>query len=223
MWYCERAGRGVRPQIPALNITKGKFAMSNKSILPAIFEGKPVRHILRGFDPWFAAIDVCAILGIQNSRKAVSVLDPDERDDVSLSDVIGRHQVMTVISEAGLYTLILRSRKAITPGTVEHRFRRWVTHEVIPQIRKFGAYREPSKYACYLTSSELTPDEKDEVIWCLLRWGAHKAKMIMEIIGQDRRTSEFRREHGIPDPPWLMRYKPIREDDDKIYHSDLAH
>jgi len=84
-------------------------------------------------EPWFVAIDVCRNAGIANSRNVIASLDDDEKDGVQIMDAIGRTQETTVVSEAGLYSLILRSRK---PEAKE--FKRWITHEVIPSIRKHG-------------------------------------------------------------------------------------
>ena len=92
--------------------------------------------------PWFVAADVCRVLGLVNSRRSVEKLDADEKG-VSLSDTLGGKQKLTIISESGLYTLILRCDDAIKPGTVAHRFRKWVTNEVLPQIRRTGAYAPP--------------------------------------------------------------------------------
>ena len=111
-------------------------------------EVRPVRVVHRKGEPWFVAKDVCAALGIKNSRDAISVLDADEVGGVGLTYTPSNQhgtfdpvqQEVTVISESGLYTLILRSRQATTPGTVAHRFRRWVTGEVLPQLRRAGAY-----------------------------------------------------------------------------------
>lgn len=89
-------------------------------------------------NPWFIANDVCAALGIVNPRKAVSRLDDDERDDVTTSDVIGREQVTNIINESGLYSLILTSRK----GSAK-KFKKWLTSEVLPSIRKTGGYQLP--------------------------------------------------------------------------------
>lgn len=86
-------------------------------------------------DPWFVAKDVCDILGLENSRKATAELDPDEKNTVTISDGIPGNPNKTIISEPGLYKLIMRSRK---PEAKE--FQRWVTHEVLPAIRKHGAY-----------------------------------------------------------------------------------
>ena len=85
-------------------------------------------------DPWFAAKDVCDCLGLGNSRQAISRLDDDEKGVIS-NDTLGGKQEMTFVSEAGLYTLIGTSRKKEAKD-----FRRWVTHEVLPSIRKHGIY-----------------------------------------------------------------------------------
>lgn len=86
-------------------------------------------------DPWFVAKDVCDILEISNNRDAISQLDSDEKNTVVISDGIPGNPNKTIISEPGLYKLIMRSRK---PEARE--FQRWVTHEVLPSIRKRGIY-----------------------------------------------------------------------------------
>lgn len=84
---------------------------------------------------WFVAKDVCDVLGIKNSRDALKKLDEDERHDVGLTDAIGRSQPTSAINESGLYALILRSKKPNARA-----FRKWVTAEVLPAIRKTGGY-----------------------------------------------------------------------------------
>lgn len=86
-------------------------------------------------DPWFVAKDVCDILEISNNRDAISQLDSDEKNTVVISDGIPGNPNKTIISEPGLRKLIMRSRK---PEARE--FQRWVTHEVLPSIRKHGIY-----------------------------------------------------------------------------------
>lgn len=100
------------------------------------FTNNQVRvHIDGNGDPWFVSKDVCNILGLKNSRKAITDLDDDEKNTVTISDGIPGNPTKTVISEAGLYKLIMRSRKQTAK-----QFQRWVTHEVLPTIRKHGAY-----------------------------------------------------------------------------------
>ena len=93
-----------------------------------------VRSVLIDGNPWFAAADVCRALDIGNSRQAVSRLDDDEKGVIS-ADTPGGEQRMTFVNESGLYSLVLGSRK---PEARE--FKRWITHDVIPSIRKTGAY-----------------------------------------------------------------------------------
>lgn len=94
----------------------------------------PVRVVMKDGEPWFVAKDVCDCLELGNPRTSIALLDDDEKG-VHTVDTPGGSQEMSVISEAGLYSLILRSRK---PEAKE--FKRWVTHEVLPSIRKTGQY-----------------------------------------------------------------------------------
>ena len=93
-----------------------------------------IRTVTRAGQPWFVAADVCRALEIGNNRMAVERLDPDEKD-VSSIDTPGGMQEMSIITEAGLYSLILGSRKPEAKA-----FKRWITHEVIPAIRRHGMY-----------------------------------------------------------------------------------
>lgn len=109
------------------------------------FEDKvQVRTVAKNDEVWFVAADVCAAIGIRNSRDAVSNLDEDEKG-VALTDTLGGEQEVAIINESGMYALILRSRNATKPGTVQHRFRKWVTSEVLPSIRKTGTYTMPDR------------------------------------------------------------------------------
>ena len=100
------------------------------------FKGAALRTLTdKAGEPWFVAKDVCDILGLENSRKATAELDSDEKNTVTISDGIAGNPNKTIISEPGLYRLVMKSRK---PEAKE--FQRWVTHEVLPQIRKTGGY-----------------------------------------------------------------------------------
>ena len=101
------------------------------------FDSHAVRVVLRDGDPWFVAADVCAALTIGNTAMALERLDDDEKG-VSSIDTLGGMQQMAIVNEPGLYTLILGSRKPEAK-----RFKRWITHEVLPSIRKTGAYVDP--------------------------------------------------------------------------------
>lgn len=98
-------------------------------------EKAPIRVQLINSKPWFVAKDVCEVLGIANHKDAASRLDEDERRGVGITDPIGRPQTVTAVSESGLYSLVFQSRKAEAK-----KFRKWVTSEVLPSIRKKGYY-----------------------------------------------------------------------------------
>lgn len=90
-----------------------------------------IRTVMKGNEPWFVAADVCRALEIQNYTQAVSRLDEDERAMFN----IGRQGETNCVNEPGLYSLVLGSRKPEARS-----FKRWITHEVIPAIRKHGLY-----------------------------------------------------------------------------------
>ncbi|WP_077735657.1 BRO-N domain-containing protein [Bacillus sonorensis] len=100
------------------------------------YQDQQVRTVVKDGEPWFVAKDVCDVLGITDARKSVNLLDEDERNSVPVTDSLGRNQETFIINEPGLYSLILRSRK---PEAKQ--FKRWITHEVIPTIRKTGSYQ----------------------------------------------------------------------------------
>lgn len=94
-----------------------------------------VRIILQDNEPWFVAKDVCDCLEINNSRQALSRLDYDEKNSVILNDGTAGNPEKSIVNEYGLYSLVLSSRK---PEAKE--FKRWITHEVLPALRKTGSY-----------------------------------------------------------------------------------
>lgn len=101
-----------------------------------------VRTVVIDDEPWFVAADVCRALDIGNSRQAVTRLDDDEKNTVTLNDGIPGNPEKTVVNEPGLYSLVLGSRKPEAKA-----FKRWITHEVIPAIRKTGGYHVPQSPA----------------------------------------------------------------------------
>ncbi|HBN2547835.1 TPA: hypothetical protein L2B17_005204 [Klebsiella oxytoca] len=102
-------------------------------------ENHPIRVVLVNGEPWFVAADVCKALDIVDNRAAVRKLDDDEKGGYSLPTP-GGVQSVGIVNESGLYTLILRCRDAVKQGTTAWRFRKWVTNEVLPAIRKSGEY-----------------------------------------------------------------------------------
>ena len=99
------------------------------------YQGNDVRAIKKDNEPWFIAADVCRVLKIGNPTMALERLDEDEKALSSIEGISRGNTQANIISEAGLYTLILGSRK---PQAKD--FKRWVTHEVLPSIRKHGIY-----------------------------------------------------------------------------------
>ena len=93
-----------------------------------------VRIILQDNEPWFVAKDICECLAISKHRDAISRLDTDERGSLKV-DTLGGKQEMATVNEYGLYNLVLSSRK---PEAKE--FKRWITHDVLPALRKTGSY-----------------------------------------------------------------------------------
>ncbi len=106
--------------------------MSNLSVFS--FEKSPVRTILVSGAPWFSSADVGKILQLSNIRASVALLDDDEKG-VNTIDTPGGKQEISIVSESGLYALIFKSRRPEAK-----KFRRWVTSEVLPAIRKTGSY-----------------------------------------------------------------------------------
>ena len=99
-----------------------------------VYSGAEVRTVQKDGVPWFVLKDVCGVLGISKYRDVAERLDPDERGPVRV-DTLGGSQEMTCISESGLYNVILRSDKPEAKP-----FRKWVTAEVLPAIRRSGGY-----------------------------------------------------------------------------------
>lgn len=104
------------------------------SVIPFDFEGHEVRVVSHEGEPWFVAADVGRVLQLTNVRASLALLEPDERGVNSVYTRGGRQRV-SVVSEAGLFSLILRSRRPEA-----RKFQRWLTHEVLPSIRTHGVY-----------------------------------------------------------------------------------
>ena len=114
-------------------------------------------------EPWFAAKDVCDALEIGNSRQALVRLDDDEKGVIS-TDTHGGVQQLQAVNEPGLYTLVLSSRKPEARA-----FKRWITHEVIPSIRRHGMYATPQ-------AAEAMLNDPDVMIATLQALKAERAK-----------------------------------------------
>ena len=111
----------------------------NAKVIPFEYQHRTVRVVKDDEgNPWWVAKDVCDVLGLSNPSEAISALDDDERNTLRISEGIlptrGNPNV-NVINEPGLYTLIIRSNKPEARA-----FKRWITHEVLPAIRRNGRY-----------------------------------------------------------------------------------
>ena len=112
-----------------------------------------IRMVMIDQRPYFVAQDVCSALEIQSVDVALRKVDSDEKGTYSIRTP-GGYQSLSVVNESGLYWLMLRCRKAAVEGTSAYRFRKWVTSEVLPQIRKTGRY----------VREELSPADKARML-----------------------------------------------------------
>jgi prophage antirepressor-like protein len=111
---------------------------AGREIIRLDYEGERVRVVVKDGEPWWVAADVCGILKIKETHVAIRRLDDDEKGRFSIPTLGGSQEVL-IVNEYGLYALILgaRSRRDVP---VIRDFKRWVTHEVLPTIRKTGGY-----------------------------------------------------------------------------------
>ena len=109
------------------------------------YQSHDVRTVQKDGEPWFVLKDVCDVLNLSTTARVAERLDKDEVSQTHITDSIGRQQDTTIINESGLYSVILRSDKPEAKP-----FRKWVTSEVLPSIRRTGGYRQ----------KQLTPAEQ---------------------------------------------------------------
>ena len=185
-------------------------------------EKAPVRVQMVSGEPWFVAKDVCQVLGIEKYRDAVARLDEDERESV-LVDTLGGTQKMSAVSESGLYSLIFQSRKAEARN-----FRKWVTSEVLPSIRRKGYYgikRTPKDYldvrdvpyrVMNFKDGEVRVVEVDGEKWYSLN-DIHTCIGARTESTQSVRRLNAKQElarkmwlYGVPNPGWFVRELGVR-------------
>ncbi|MFA5638380.1 MAG: phage antirepressor KilAC domain-containing protein [Anaerovoracaceae bacterium] len=104
------------------------------------YEGQEVRTIQRNGAPWWVLKDVCDVLELSNSRMIADRLDEDDVSLAYVTDSLGRQQQTSIVNESGLYNVILRSDKPEAK-----KFKRWITHDVLPTIRRHGVYMTTEK------------------------------------------------------------------------------
>ena len=110
-----------------------------------------VRTIQKDGEPWFVLRDVCNVLGLGTPARVAERLDTDEVSQTHITDSMGRQQETTIINESGLYNVILRSDKPEAKP-----FRKWVTSEVLPTIRRHGMYATPDTVEKMLADPDTT-------------------------------------------------------------------
>lgn len=130
-------------------------------LVPFQFETQSVRTVTddQG-EPWFVAADVCDVLGLENVSKALSRLDTDEKRVFRSSDVSNSYREFWAVNESGVYHLIFTSRKPEA-----EQFRKWITSEVLPAIRKTGQYalKPPSPAEQLLASAQMLVDHERQL------------------------------------------------------------
>ena len=106
--------------------------------LERTFNQNKIRVVTISKEPWFVVADICKVLGLTNPTESVRNFDKDDLSTTEVIDSMGRKQISKITSEAGLYDLVFKSRKKEAKE-----FKKWVTHEVLPSIRKTGKYSLP--------------------------------------------------------------------------------
>ncbi|MCF4115141.1 MULTISPECIES: BRO-N domain-containing protein [Dethiosulfovibrio] len=141
-----RAAEGRREVEDMIDVLEANPVAGDSDVTLFEFEQKPVRVVFIDGNPWWMAKDVCDVLGLANPNSTLALLDEDEKSTIHSMEG-GPDRV--IINEPGLYSLILRSRKPDAK-----RFKRWLTHELLPTIRKTGSYALPG--------SKLSKNDKKE-------------------------------------------------------------
>lgn len=144
----------------------------------------PVRVQMIKGEPWFVAKDVCDLLGLNNVSQAITSLDYDEKNDIITNDVTGRNQEVRAVNESGLYSLIFQSRKPEAQA-----FRKWVTSEVLPAIRKYGRYAVPGSRE--RLRIEANYERKAKMVW-LKSLSAHLTSTDIEEIGRKLHRDSYK-------------------------------
>ena len=147
-------------------------------LIPFTYEDFQVRTVLIDGEPWFVAADACAVLALRDTSSALKMVDPEDLQRLCRSDtpqffggIAPQVQEITVVNESGLYALIFHSRKPEAK-----KFKRWVTHEVIPQIRKTGRYEvAPATIELSVDEYERMLDGGKQMV-TKLRWSPSSAR-----------------------------------------------
>lgn len=162
------------------------------------YEGKEVRTIQRNGETWWVLKDVCGVLELSNARMIADRLDEDDVSLAYVTDSMGRRQQTNIVNESGLYNVILRSDKPEAK-----KFKRWVTHEVLPQIRRHGAY---------ITTSKLEEIMNDPDSWIKL----------LTALKEERQEKERLQLQAAQDKPKVVFADAVSASDGTILIGELA-
>jgi anti-repressor protein len=175
------------------------------------FNGSSLRVIDQDGEPWFVAKDVCDVLNHSNPRMAVSSLDEDEKD-VNKVYTLGGEQSVIIINESGLYSLVLRSNKPEAKA-----FKKWVTSEVLPSIRKHGGYLTAAKTEELIANPDLiiqmAQSLKDE---------REKRKLAEQEADRNRKTIELQGQVITKVQPKVQYYEKVLATEDCISINVIA-
>lgn len=155
-----------------MNKNNETFRMPEPKVFTFNPSNQPIRVEVIDNEPWFVANDICTVLGHTNPSVAIQMLDEDERAKKSL----GRQGKAWIVNESGLYNLIFRSNKPEAKA-----FRKWVTSEVLPAIRKTGTYTIPQHTRQRISRGELVNADMLSLLWTIgefLNHGDQKAVAI---------------------------------------------
>ena len=162
------------------------------------YEGKEVRTFQIGGEPWWVLKDVCDVLKLSNARMIADRLDSDDVSQAYVIDSMGRQQQTNIVNEGGLYNVILRSDKPEA-----RKFKRWVTHEVLPTIRKHGAY---------LTADKLEEIMNDPDAWI----------KVLTALKEERQAKERLQLQAVADKPKVVFADAVSVSDGTILIGELA-
>ncbi len=187
------------------------MSIDRKNVVPFDFDGVSVRTILRDGQPWFVAADVCAALDYKNASDALANhVDDDEKMTIANGDShLGKRggaQLMTIINESGLYSLVLSSRKPEAK-----RFKKWVTSEVLPQIHRTGQY-------------QATWYEKRHAVASTSKMLSAMLQHFREAAGKATKDHHYQNEHKLVNSLLSGEFKGMDREQMSIYDMDfLAH
>ncbi|MBR1734818.1 MAG: phage antirepressor KilAC domain-containing protein [Alphaproteobacteria bacterium] len=172
--------------------------MNNGELKIFNYKNNEVRTTVKDGEIWWVLKDVCDILGLSEPHRVASRLEKDERTLMTVPDNLGRRQNTTIINEPGLYKVILRSDKPEAK-----KFMHWITHEVLPSIRKHGAY---------ITSAKMEELMNDPDTWVKL----------IRTLQQERREKELLQNKIEKDKPKVIFCDAVSASDSDILVSEMA-